>query len=143
MNRKHPDRPIAAVGAVVLNDDRVLLVKRGRPPNQGAWTLPGGGIELGETASEAVRRELLEECHININVIAVLDVVDIIRKDDTGHILFHYVILEFLAHYLSGNLRPDSDAADARWVLQNELGHYELSNDTIRLIGMAFSPKFP
>jgi len=141
MNREHPNRPVAAVGAVVVRGNEVLLVKRAHPPNQGLWTLPGGGIELGETAAAAVRRELLEECHIVVEVDRVLDVVDIIRKSEQDKVQFHYVILEFLARYVEGNLKPDSDAADARWVNADDIQEYGATPATARLIRMAFSPQ--
>ncbi len=137
MPRAYAGRPLAAVGVVVTRADAVLLICRGRPPRQGAWTLPGGAIEWGETAKQAAQREILEECHVRVRIERVLDVVDLIERDEQGDLRFHYVIVEFLARHLSGDLRAGSDSADARWVPAAELQRYALSPEVQRLIRLA------
>lgn len=138
--RNDQKQPIAAVGVVVLKGDRVLLVQRGQAPKQGIWTLPGGAIELGETAQQAARREILEECNVHILVRQVLDVVDLIERDERGRVRYHYTVIEFLAHHLKGDLKAASDARRARWVALEELETLDLSSDVVRLISRAFAP---
>lgn len=127
MKRDYPQRPIAAVGIVVRRGDRLLLVRRGQAPSYGEWSLPGGAIELGEQASDAARREIREECGLDVAIVKVLDVVDRIVRDAAGRIRYHYVIIEFLADYHSGQLQAASDSAEARWVSAPELANYRLS----------------
>jgi len=143
MNREHPQKPVAAVGVVVTHNKKVLLVQRGKAPCKGVWTLPGGGIELGETAKEAVIREIKEECDINVSVQKVLDVVDIIEQDEANKVRFHYAIIEFWATYQSGTLQAGSDATEARWVSVAELDQYQLSEDALRLIQTVLADKIP
>ena len=83
-DREYPARPIVGIGIVVIKDDTVLLVRRGKPPNIGAWTLPGGAQEVGETAEEAARRELLEETGLEVDTLHFAATVDNIRRDETG-----------------------------------------------------------
>ncbi len=143
MSRQHPKNPIAAVGMVVTHGDQILLIQRGKAPRKGMWTLPGGAIELGETAKAAVRREIMEECGIDVSIQKVLDVVDIIEQDDENNVQFHYVIIEFWTTYQSGTLRAGSDAAQARWVTAAELDTYALSQDTLRLIQSVLGDNIP
>ena len=135
--RSYREKPIAAVGVVVLKENRVLLVQRAHPPHQGAWTLPGGAIELGETARQAARREIQEECGLRILVQRVLDVVDIVQRDARGQVRYHYTVVEFLAQYLEGTLKAASDAKQARWVPLGELGAFGLSKAVLDLVHQA------
>jgi len=116
-------RPRPAVSAIIVDGESLLLVKRGCEPNKGLWSLPGGSIELGETAREAAAREVLEETSLNVDVGEVADVHDVIIRDDGG-ISFHYVIVNFYAAVVSGSLEAASDAADARWVPLTQVGDY-------------------
>lgn len=143
MSRQHPTKPVAAVGVVVTHQEKVLLVRRSQAPRKGIWTLPGGAIELGETAKEAIHREIQEECNISVQIEKVLDVVDIIERDASGQVQYHYAIIEFWATYQSGELRAASDAAEARWVTAAELDQYALSKDALRLIQSSLVRKFP
>jgi ADP-ribose pyrophosphatase len=127
MKRDYPERPIAAVGVVVRKDNRVLIVRRGHAPSYGEWSLPGGVIELGERAQDAARREIREECDLDVEIVKVLDVVDRIVRDVASRIQYHYVIIEFLAEYRGGELRAASDSLDARWVSEPELTTYRLN----------------
>lgn len=115
------DRPRVGVGVVVWQEDRVLLIQRGKPPDKGAWSLPGGSQELGETVFEAAAREVLEETGLIVRPAAVLTAVDSIVRDDSGAIVFHYTIIDVLADYLSGTIRPGDDAQDARWTTLPEM----------------------
>jgi len=133
MERAYSTSPIVAVGAVVVDAERVLLVRRGHAPYEGSWTLPGGKVELGETGPEALRRELKEECGLEVTVERVLDVVDLIETDEAGSVRFHYVIVEFLARYRSGVLCAASDAVAARFVPRSELPAAGLSEQALRV----------
>jgi len=135
--RLYPVHPLPGVGAVVWNGAEVLLERRGRPPGQGHWAIPGGLIEIGETAEEAVRREVFEECGIEIAVGPVLGLFEPIQRDTDGRIRYHYVVVDFLARYVRGEVRVGDDAADVRWVAPAELVHYELSPATREMIARA------
>ena len=111
----YPAAPVVAVGALVFDGDRVLLVQRGHEPSRGTWTVPGGAVELGEDVRGAVAREVLEETGLRVRVGPIVDVVDHIERDAMG-VRYQYVILDFLAEVESGTLRAGADAEDVRWV---------------------------
>ncbi len=136
-DRLYPSRPLVAVGAVVWNGRQVLLERRGQPPAEGSWAIPGGMVELGETAAEAVRREVWEECGIEIAVGPVLGLFEPIVRDADGRIRYHFTIIDFLAHYLGGALQVGDDAADVRWVTPAELAQYPLNQATREMIERA------
>jgi 8-oxo-dGTP diphosphatase len=121
MAREYPDHPIVGVAAVVLRDGHVLLVQRGREPARGLWGLPGGMLELGETLAEGVRREVLEECGVEVEVGPVVGVFEPMQRDDDGRLRYHYVVLDYLAYYVAGELHAADDADDARWIRVEEL----------------------
>lgn len=126
--------PKAAVSAVLVEDGKILLVKRGCEPNLGLWSLPGGSIELGETAREAVAREVLEETSLTVNVGEVAIVSDVISKDG-DEIDFHYVVISFFAKVVGGDLKAASDAQDARWIDLSDVHKYPTTSGLVdRLI---------
>ena len=125
--RTYPALPLVGVGAVVFRNDHVLLVKRGHPPRQGVWAFPGGLVELGERIFAAAQRELQEETGIQGEPIDVVDVFEIIERDETGKVRYHYVVIEVLLRYLDGEPRAADDAAEARWVAVEHLDGIELS----------------
>ena len=133
LSREYPAAPVVAVGAVVVYQGRALLVQRGRAPARGAWVIPGGGVELGETVDVAVAREVREECGITIAVGDLATVVSRIDRDAAGRVRFHYVIIDYFASYVSGDLVAGSDAAGARWVPMDDLPAYQLSEESLRL----------
>ena len=133
-NNEYPGSPRVAVGGVVIKEDRVLLVRRGKPPSEGEWAIPGGSVELGETLQEAVRREILEETGISIRVGEPVHIFDDVRRDEAGHIRFHYVILDFSGEFLSGEVRAADDARDARWVSPAEFSQLNINTNTIKLM---------
>jgi 8-oxo-dGTP diphosphatase len=116
-----------AVGAIVLKEDQVLLVLRDQEPSRGKWSIPGGVLELGETIEQAARREVHEECALEIDVGPVVEVRDAIFRDHEGRIQFHYVLIDVLARYQGGELAIGSDARDARWVRRSELTCFDLT----------------
>ena len=114
--REYPSAPRVGVGAVVLDAGRVLLVRRGKPPLMGKWSLPGGLVELGETTREAVRREIEEECGLRIRVGEVAGILDRVVRDAEGRIRYHWVLVDYVAFVESGTLCAASDADEAQWV---------------------------
>ena len=137
--RRYPDRPIVGVGAVVLDGDRVLLVKRAHEPLKGEWSLPGGAVDVGETLEEAIGREVREETCLDVEVGPIIDVLDRIRCDGDGRVRFHYVLVDFLCRPLGGTLQCASDAEEAAWAERAELGRYGVADATISVIDKAIA----
>jgi 8-oxo-dGTP diphosphatase len=115
VSREYPDSPRVGVGAVILHEDKVLLVRRGKSPSFGKWTLPGGLVELGETTTEAIAREIVEECGIKIRIVDVAGVITRVVRDDDDRIRYHYVLVDYLAYPDSMDVVAGSDAAEAQW----------------------------
>lgn len=136
--RRHPARPVVGVGGVVIDRDRVLLVKRAHPPLAGEWTLPGGGIEVGETLEAAVAREVREETGLEVTVGPLVELLDRIHLDDEHRVEYHFVIADYLCGVAGGTLAADSDAADARWVTEAELVDFRVSEKARQVIAKAF-----
>ncbi|HET9489492.1 MAG TPA: NUDIX hydrolase [Methylomirabilota bacterium] len=135
MSREYPARPLVGVGAVVLHQGRVLLVRRGGQPSSGKWSLPGGLVELGETTAEAIHREIREECGIGITVVDVAGVLDRVTRDAEGRVRYHYVLIDYLAFPKSEAVVAGTDAAECRWVeieRVNELDVTDGLSDMIR-----------
>jgi 8-oxo-dGTP diphosphatase len=124
-SRLYPQYPMVGVHALIIKDGCVLLVKRDKEPNKGMWIIPGGRVELGETYSETLHRELMEECSIKIEVVSRLDVMDYILHDEQGRTKYHFILIYLLAQYKSGIVRAQSDAAEARWVLLDKIRELE------------------
>ncbi len=137
MNRKYPDHPIVGVGGIIFRGEQVLLVKRGKEPGLGQWSIPGGVVRPGETLKEAVVREVLEETHLKVEVLALVKVLERIFRDPDGRVAYHYVLVDFLCRSLDGALQPDSDAQDARFVPLEDLLSYEVVPVTREVIHRA------
>lgn len=129
----YPQVPRIAVGAVVMHDEHALLVKRANPPSKGRWAIPGGKVRLGETLQEAVQREVLEETGIIVKAGDPILTFDLIERSQDGNILFHYIIVDLIAAYVSGEPTPGDDALKAVWAHANDLARYNLSSATIKL----------
>lgn len=109
------------VGAVIIHENRVLLVRRGHAPLKGEWSVPGGALEVGETLAEGVKREVLEETGLEVEPLAMVDVLDRIARDDAGRVQFHYVLVDFLCRVTGGSEAFASDAVGLRWAAMDEL----------------------
>ncbi len=136
--RTYPERPIAAVGVVVLKGDRVLLVRRGRAPRKGEWSLPGGAQKLGETVAQAAEREVREETGVEIRLTGLLDVVDsIIASERPGRPQYHYTLIDLAAEWVSGEPCAATDAAAVAWVPVAEAGDLVGWGETRRILRLA------
>ncbi|KMY66701.1 NUDIX hydrolase [Desulfocarbo indianensis] len=138
MGRRYPDRPVLSVAGVVLAGDRVLLVKRGRPPAQGIWSVPGGAVEAGESLSQALQREIMEETGVAVQVGPLVEVVERMLADSEGRLEYHYVILDYLCRASLVEPQAGSDAAAARWVAFEELAQAGLTPDTEAVVRRAW-----
>jgi ADP-ribose pyrophosphatase YjhB (NUDIX family) len=136
--REYPKHPMIGIGIIVLRGEEVLLIKRGRPPAQFAWSLPGGGQELGETAEGAARRELLEETGLEVGKLTLIAHVDSIHRDENKFVQFHYTILDFAALYKGGEARAGDDVLELAWVHPQKFDAYDLWHEARRVIGLAF-----
>jgi ADP-ribose pyrophosphatase len=136
---KYPQQPVIAVGAVVVHQNRILLIRRGKEPAKGEWAIPGGRVELGETMREAAAREVMEETSVSIRPGELVYFFETIQPDPDGRIRYHYAIFDFMAEYLAGEPIPRDDALDARWVSATDADTYNLNiktRDLLNRIGM-------
>lgn len=137
MSRAYPTAPRVGIGIVLIRDEEVLLVRRGRPPAAGAWSLPGGGQELGETAEAAARRELREETGLEVGRLVLAAHVDSIHRDAAQAIEFHYTILDFAGLYQGGTAIAGDDVTEIAWAREADFDRYDLWREARRVIGIA------
>ena len=138
MKREYPETPLVGMGAVILDQGRVVLVKRKFPPLAGEWSIPGGRLKIGETQREGVVREAREETGLTVDPVELLGVYDRLLRDEAGRILYHYVLIDFLCRRIAGELQAGGDADDARWFSQEELRKLTLMEDTADVIRWGF-----
>ena len=119
--RRYPDRPIVGVLAVVMRDDRVLVVRRANPPMVGRWGFPGGVLELGETVAQGAMRELIEETGVTAEAAGPLTVIDTIDRDPEGRVRYHYTLVAVIGHWRSGEGVPGDDADEVAWLTRAEI----------------------
>jgi len=134
MNRRYPGRPMVGVGAIILRDDKVLLVQRGKEPSYGKWSIPGGLVELGESLEHAVVREVREEVDLDIKVRDLVVALDRVIKDEAGRVEYHYILLDFLCECDHGDPAPASDILDCAFVPIPSLSQYDLTRGTKQAI---------
>jgi 8-oxo-dGTP diphosphatase len=149
MQREYPQQPLVGIGAVIVEDGRVLLIKRGKAPLLGEWSIPGGMLELGETLRQGAEREALEETGLVVRATDLLGVFDRIVPDsivsdpakpnEPKRTLYHYVLVDFLCQRISGDVLAAGDAADARWFMPQEVGEISLPEDTRNVVQLGFS----
>jgi len=136
--REFPDAPRVGVGAVVLDGERVLLARRGRPPSQGKWSIPGGLVHLGERIEDALVREIEEESGLHVRVLGLCGVIDrVVREGDA--VRYHYVIIDYIAECVGGLLEAGSDAAEVRWVAVGDLGQYDTTEGLTDMVQRALA----
>ena len=127
MRREYPAVPVIAVGAIIRHQDRLVLIQRDKEPARGYWTFPGGAVELGEPLEDAVRREVLEETGLRVELGEVATVIDHVARDEAGAVRYHYIIVDYHARAVGGALRPGSDVSDARWMGLEDLDGLEMT----------------
>ena len=136
MSHERPARPVLGAAAVVIHDGRVVLIRRGKAPDAGEWSIPGGAVELGESVEAALHREVREETGLEIAVGAFLEVFERVERDAEG-VRFHFVVLDYAVAVVGGTLRAGDDAADAAWVDPADLDRYDVADSIRRVIDAA------
>jgi ADP-ribose pyrophosphatase len=142
MERIYPVRPWASVGVIVMRDRKVLLIQRGKEPGRGLWAVPGGMVELGETSREAAAREAKEETCLDVEVGEVFWVADAIRRDADGRVVYHNLIVDFVAEAPEGEAICADDAMDVRWCGPEELEEIEPTPSMWPLLEKLFQRSF-
>lgn len=130
----YPTVPRVGVGAMVVRDGKILLVKRGVEPGLGLWAIPGGTLKIGETLRECAAREILEETCVTVAVGDCVYVFDLIEADEAGKIKFHFVVVDFAALYVSGEPEGADDALEARFISPEDLGDLPVSQNTLKAL---------
>jgi len=134
MQREFPEVPLVGVGAIIIEDGRVVLVKRAHPPLQAEWSIPGGVLEVGELVREAAIREAREETGLTVEPRELLGVYDRILRDPQQRVQYHYVLIDFLCRRVAGDLAAASDAAEVGWFTPDQLPALNLAEDTLDVI---------
>jgi 8-oxo-dGTP diphosphatase len=132
--REYPPKPIVGVGAIVVREGKVLLVKRAANPSRGLWAIPGGSLELGETLQRGAEREILEETGIRIRAGAPVYAFDFLEYDANNRLQYHFVVVDMEAEYVAGEVQAADDALDARWVSPEDLEGMPVSINTLKIL---------
>ena len=133
IKREYPETPLIGVGAIIVENGRVVLVKRGHPPLLGEWSIPGGVLEIGEMLREAAVREAREETGLMVEPGEILGVYDRILREGE-RLQYHYVLIDFLCRRVSGEIRPGSDADEVRWFRRDEIDALRLAPETAEVV---------
>jgi 8-oxo-dGTP diphosphatase len=143
MKREYPDSPLVGVGAIIIDEGRVLLVKRGHPPLAGEWSIPGGVLEVGETLRQAAVREAREETCLTVQTGDLLGVYDRVLRDKAQRTQYHYVLVDFLCRRVGGEARAAGDADEVRWFTPSEAAELPLAEDTAEVVRLGFQKADP
>jgi 8-oxo-dGTP diphosphatase len=143
MQREYPEQPLVGVGAIIIENSRVVLVKRAHPPLQAQWSIPGGVLEVGELVREAAVREAREETGLTVEPGQLLGVYDRVLRDPGGRVQYHYVLVDFLCRRVSVELQAADDAAAVRWFTREELPALNLAEDTLEVVHKGFERAVP
>jgi mutator protein MutT len=127
VKRLYPKQPLVGVGAIIIKDGKILLEKRKSEPGRGKWSIPGGLVELGESISQTVVREVAEETGLEVYALELIDVVDNVVRDENGEVKYHFVIIDYFVKLKGGNVKASSDAEELRWVSLDEVEKYDLT----------------
>jgi len=141
MRREYPEAPIVGVGAVVVQDGQVLLIRRANEPSRGRWSIPGGTVELGETLAQAAIREVREECRVEVEIGGVLSTFDLIQREEKGQIRYHYVLIDLAARYVGGEPVASTDALEVRWVREAEFDELDIIPRLLPILRKALRPE--
>jgi ADP-ribose pyrophosphatase YjhB (NUDIX family) len=141
MQREFPETPLVGVGAIIIENARVVLVKRAHPPLQAEWSIPGGVLEVGELVREAAIREAREETGLTVEPGELLGVYDRVLRDVDKRVQYHYVLIDFLCRRVAGNISAASDAAEVKWFSPEELPALKLAEDTLDVIRKGFAKR--
>lgn len=125
--REYPSQPVVGVGAVIVRDGKALLIKRAHEPRKGEWSLPGGLVDLGESLADAVRREVMEETGLGVDLGPIIETFDRVHRDDEGRIRYHFVIVDFVCWSDGGDAAAGSDAEAVAWVTAAEIDDYKVN----------------
>ncbi len=131
--------PLIGVGAIIVEGERVVLVKRAHPPLQAQWSIPGGVLEVGELLREAAVREAREETGLTVEAVELLGVYDRVLRDPEQRVQYHYVLIDFLCRRVAGDLAAATDAAEVKWFTQKQLPALNLAEDTVDVIQKGFA----
>jgi 8-oxo-dGTP diphosphatase len=137
--RTYPERPIVAVGGVVIHESRVLLIRRGKPPLEGRWSIPGGLLEVGETIAKGVERELMEETGVKARVVDLIEIYEKVLRDEDDEPQYHFVILDYVCEFVEGIAQAGGDAAEVVWASEEQLDSLALTGAASRVIRKAFT----
>ncbi len=140
--REYPERPVVGVGGVLIEQGRILLIRRGGEPLKGQWSIPGGTLETGETLEEGTRREMAEETGLSVRVVELIEVFERIFREpgeESRRPRYHFIILDYLCERISGQARAGSDVTDIAWAAENDLERYQLTPTATRIARKAFA----
>lgn len=137
--RAYPERPIVAVGGVVIHESRVLLIRRGKPPLEGRWSIPGGLLEVGETIAQGIERELREETGVRVRVVDLMEIYEKVLRDEDNEPRYHFVILDYACEFVDGIARAGGDAVEVVWASEEQLDSLALTGAASRVIRKAFA----
>ena len=138
ISREYPKAPLIGVGAVAVQNGKILLVKRAFDPGAGKWSVPGGLVELGEKLSDACAREAEEETGLKVQVLELINVFDLVDRDESGRVKYHYVLVEFLVKPTGGELKPNQEVTELKWITREEMKSLDMTRTARRAIDELF-----